>query len=199
MSFSKILRRSHMYLALFLMPWMLMYTLSTFVMNHRDTFIEMLGGEKPNWVFESQQQYDGAFSLEADRNDIAQQILSDLRMDGRHRVGGNLESGKITIDRNDPLTPRRITFHAETRQVLVERRLSTPNTWLEQMHRRRDFNSDYMVDDSWAVSVDIVILAMVFWVLSGLWMWWEVKLTRRMGSIVAIAGAGLFIMFIMAI
>src|SRR5262245_53684615 len=30
--FSKIIRRSHMYLALFLMPWVLMYALSTMAM-----------------------------------------------------------------------------------------------------------------------------------------------------------------------
>jgi hypothetical protein len=35
---SKILRRTHMYLALFLTPWMLIYALSTMAMNHRELF-----------------------------------------------------------------------------------------------------------------------------------------------------------------
>ena len=33
--FSKVIRRTHMYVALFLAPWVLMYALSTMVMNHR--------------------------------------------------------------------------------------------------------------------------------------------------------------------
>ena len=33
--FSKIVRRTHMYLALFLAPWMMGYAVSTIAMNHR--------------------------------------------------------------------------------------------------------------------------------------------------------------------
>ena len=34
-----------------------------------------------------------------------------------------------------------------------------------------------------AASVDLAITAMVFWVLSGLWMWWEMKATRGFGAL----------------
>ena len=37
--FSRFVRRTHMYLGLALFPWMLMYALSTLVMNHRAMFI----------------------------------------------------------------------------------------------------------------------------------------------------------------
>ena len=36
MGCSLVLRRTHMYAALFLTPWMLIYALSTMAMNHRD-------------------------------------------------------------------------------------------------------------------------------------------------------------------
>ena len=35
---SRIIRQTHMYLALFFMPWMLMYALSTMLMNHGPVF-----------------------------------------------------------------------------------------------------------------------------------------------------------------
>jgi hypothetical protein len=40
--------------------------------------------------------------------------------------------------------------------------------------------------------VDLVILAMVFWVISGLWMWWEMKVTRRLGLAALLAGCCVF-------
>ena len=43
-----------------------------------------------------------------------------------------------------------------------------------------------------AVSVDIVVAAMVFWALSGVWMWWEMRATRRWGAVCLIVGLGLF-------
>jgi hypothetical protein len=57
----------------------------------------------------------------------------------------------------------------------------------------------YGIDTGWAVSVDLVIVAMMFWVLSGLWMWWEMKVTRRLGALAALGGAGLFAFYLLAI
>ena len=52
--FSKILRRTHMYLALFLAPWVLMYALSTAAMNHRSHLAGAYADKRPvPWVKES--------------------------------------------------------------------------------------------------------------------------------------------------
>jgi hypothetical protein len=52
------------------------------------------------------------------------------------------------------------------------------------------------VDDSFAVTVDLVIVAMVFWALSGLWMWWEMRVTRLWGALFGLLGAVLFLFFL---
>jgi hypothetical protein len=39
---------------------------------------------------------------------------------------------------------------------------------------------------------------MIFWAASGLWMWWEMKLTRRWGAIFGMAGLALFGLFVFA-
>ena len=36
-------------------------------------------------------------------------------------------------------------------------------------------------------------------VLSGLWMWWEMKMTRRLGALALATGAGLFLLFVLII
>ena len=42
MTISTIVRRTHMFLALFFFPWVLMYALSTLVMNHRAFFVSRI-------------------------------------------------------------------------------------------------------------------------------------------------------------
>ena len=43
-----------------------------------------------------------------------------------------------------------------------------------------------------AWSIDAVIVALVFWALSGLWMWWEMRATRLWGFAAALFGIGMF-------
>ncbi|MCZ6635698.1 MAG: hypothetical protein O7G87_20055, partial [bacterium] len=69
----------------------------------------------------------------------------------------------------------------------------------ERMHRRRGYQHKYALEDTWAFSVDLVILAMVFWVGSGLWLWWELKVTRLWGTVCLGIGIGLFALFLSTI
>lgn len=197
--FSKIIRRSHMYLALFLMPWVLIYALSTLAMNHRE-FFRMLYGENPV-VFEKEREqlYTGVFPASATPNQAAVQLLRHLDQEGSFSVQGRLDAERLVIFRLDPISPRRITYTPKDGKLLVERQVFRTPAFLERMHRRRGFQHDYVLEDGWASSVDLVIVAMVFWGLSGLWMWWELRATRGWGTLCLAGGAGLFSLFLMAI
>ena len=107
--------------------------------------------------------------------------------------------GTIVINRNDLITPRRLTYSPDTRQVVVERMQPRASALLERFHRRRGYATGYRLDTAWAVSVDLVIAAMVFWVLSGLWMWWEMKATRKYGAVALLGGVALFVVFLTTI
>jgi hypothetical protein len=192
--FSKVIRRTHMYLALFLGPWMLMYALSTLVMNHRQAFERPPAFEK-----EREQTYTGSFPADATPRQMAQQILLDLGMDGAHGVQGPGKDGRLIINRQDLVTPRRILYTPSDNKLVIEKLAFRTNVFLERFHRRRGFQSPYLLDDAWAVTVDLVIVAMAFWVLSGLWMWWEMKVTRRWGAVFGLLGAALFGFFLAAI
>jgi hypothetical protein len=180
-----------MYLALFLAPWMLMYAASTLVMNHRAAFVERYGAGPVPFEKERELAYDASFSPDADLKTISRQILRWLDLDGAHGVTRR-KDGAIVINRNDLITPRRITFTPGTRMLLVERMEPRPNAFLERFHRRRGYATGYRLDTAWAATVDAVIVAMVFWALSGLWMWWEMKVTRAFGAVALLAGVGLF-------
>jgi hypothetical protein len=196
--FSKVVRRTHMYLALFLAPWMLMYALSTIVMNHRAYFLEKYGRGPVPFQKERELTYPGTFPEGASPRDISRQILASLEMDGAHGVNRR-QDGTIVINRNDLLSPRRITYTPSENRIVIEKMEPRTNAFLERFHRRRGYSTGYGLDTIWAVSVDLVIVAMVFWALSGLWMWWEMKATRFFGMLAALGGAALFALYLMTI
>ena len=193
--FSKVVRQSHMYLALFLTPWILMYGLSTIVMNHRAFFKEHYGGALVRWVKEKEQTYGGQFSPNTVPRIMAEQILRDLKLEGNANVNQSKGSLKLTIMRTDPVTPRRVTYTPADGKLLVEKQEFRTQPFLESLHRRRGYGGRYMLDNVWAATVDLTIIAMVFWVASGLWLWWELKITRRLGAIFVFAGLAVFAMF----
>jgi hypothetical protein len=187
-----------MYLALFFAPWMLMYSLSTIAMNHRAFFEDVYAGEN-SWEREQQQTYPGTFPDDADPKMEARQVLSHLHLDGsfgaRKAPGGK----SYTIVRQDPIVPRRITYSTTDHSLVVERQIFRTPVFLERMHRLRGYESEFVLNDIWGLSVDLIIVAMVLWVLSGLWMWWELKVTRIVGALFFLAGTGIFVFFLSSI
>jgi hypothetical protein len=198
MMLSRVVRRTHMYLALFLFPWVLMYALSTLVMNHRAAFVGMYGEGPVPFVEERRLVHEGAFPENAELRTISTAILTSVGFDGAHGVSRR-KDGTIAINRNDLVTPRRLTYSPADRTLVIERMQSRPNAFLERFHRRRGYATGYTLDTVWAVSVDAFIVAMVVWVLSGLWMWWEMKVTRFLGLAALLGGAGVFAMYLLTL
>src|SRR5215469_13813790 len=118
--FSKIVRQTHMYLALGLAPWILLYALSTITMNHREMF-------HPNfeaglhWVKESEQVLPMQFSVGATPQFMGEQILQTLHLDGNFRAALSKDKSTLTVLRNDDFSPRRITYSIADGHLFVER------------------------------------------------------------------------------
>lgn len=197
--FSKVLRRTHMYLALFLTPWVLMYTISTFVMNHREWFLSLYGGPPKQAVLEREITYDATFPDAASPRQMGRQILQSLNMEGTFNTSRRDSDGALVIQRQDALTPHRLTYQPASKKLTIEKVPWETRGFLLRMHRRRGYESDYLLDDAWGASVDIFIAVMFFWILSGLWMWWEMKLTRRNGALFLLGGTALFVLFLVKI
>src|SRR5262245_47796168 len=143
--FSRLTRRTHMYLALFLFPWMLMYALSTLVMNHRAVFVRMYGSGPVPFEKERETVYDGVFPENAEPRAISTQILASLDLDGAHNVSRR-KDGSVVINRNDLVTPRRITYTPADHKLVVEKQVYRSNAFLERFHRRRGYATGYTLD-----------------------------------------------------
>lgn len=186
-----------MYAALFLAPWLVMYAVSTMAMNHRDLFVKRNGLVPKPLGKEREVSYGGSFPEKADPRMMARQILASLELEGAFQV--RRDGAALVIQRNDLISPRRLTYTPADGKVIVERMPNPPHSFLERFHRRRGYDTGYSVDTVWAVSVDLFIAGMIFWALSGLWMWWEMKVTRRYGAVALLTGVLLFAVFVVTI
>lgn len=189
-NFSKVLRRTHLYLALFLSPWILIYALSTLAMNHKQR-----QGKPPQWELVSRGPYEGVFPDNATHHVIARQILTSLSIDGAHQASQS-KDGVVVIQRFTPIAPMRLSYQPTTRELTIERQAASTTAFLERMHRRRGFQHPYLLEDTWALSVDFFIFGVLFWSLSGLWLWWELKVTRTLGALALAGGIALFALFL---
>jgi hypothetical protein len=193
---SRLLRRIHMFSGLFLAPWMLMYALSTLVMTHREFVLSFYPSKSPSLVTERALDYTHTFPTTATREQIGEQVLRDLALDGSHYFSGGRDGKPLIINRQHALAARRITFDPANHKVVVEREEFRVLTFLERMHRRRGYHQPYVLDDTWGATVDVTVVVMVFWSLSGIWLWWELKSTRGWGAFALMSGVVLFATFL---
>ena len=196
---SILIRRTHIYLALFFAPWIVMYSLSTLFFNQGiRQFSASSAGRPISFEKEAEHTDSETFSEDPPPREIAKQILQHLDLSGTHNANRR-PNGTIMINRREAMTARRITFNPETGSLLVERQVMSFPTWLRTIHHRSGFQSEEVLEDTWALSVDLVILAMIFWVLSGLWMYWEIKAARKWGLVCMLAGIGLFVFMLLVL
>jgi len=192
---SLLIRRVHMFTALFLSPWMLMYALSTLVMTHREYVLSFYPSKSPAMVTERELDYTRSFPTNMTLEEIGLQVLQDLGLDGTHSVSGGRNGRPLVINRQNALSTRRVTLDATAQKVLIQREEFRAATFLDRLHRRRGYNHPYALEDTWGFSVDVAVVIMVFWSLSGVWLWWEIKAVRLWGSLALGAGLGLFAIF----
>ncbi len=186
------LRRIHMYLALFLTPWLLMYALSSLVFNHFQMIRQHYGGRLNQFEKEKEMEYRAAFPNDATPELIGERILRDLDLTGAFFVRGKVQEGKLIITRQAPFTMRRITYHIKEEKLLIEKQVFQTPGFLTRLHIRHGYRQSYAASWAWGAVVELTAIAMVFWVASGIWLWWEIKPARKLGALFTFIGLALF-------
>ena len=191
--FAKLIRRTHMYLALFLTPWMIAYALSGLVLNHFDTVRSWYGGKYADFEKIEERPYTAAFSAEETPRMIAEQVLDDLGLAGSFGVPpGGSTPARLVIMRNAAFTVHRVTFFRTEHRVLVEKQRLAAPVFVNRLHFRHGYEQPYLAAKIWGFIVDLAVVGMGFWVLSGILLWWEIRPARAWGAASLIAGFGIF-------
>lgn len=196
---SKIIRRTHMYLALFLTPWMLIYALSGLVLNHNQVVRAFYGERFGKFEKLEERPYTAVFSNDADARMIGAQILEHLGMSGTFNVQGTANQPRLVINRNGAFSQHRITYFRAENRLLVEKQSFTAPVFVNRAHFRHGYEQPFLAAKAWGFIVDLAIAGMVLWVLTGILMWWEIKPARLTGAGFAAIGVGLFAIMLFTI
>lgn len=187
-----------MYIGLFVTPWLAMYALSTIVFNHEAQlnrfYKNIYGPHFDQYVTERQLSYHRTFPPATTPRERAEKILTDLRLNGSFGVENALD--RLVIDRRDPLGSRRITWYSKTSNLVIERQNSTIAWFLTTLHTQVSYANRLKRIKAWALFIDLAIATILALVLSGIWMWWELKVTRFVGSLFMLTGVLLFCVFL---
>jgi hypothetical protein len=189
---SKVIRRTHMYLALFLTPWIIVYALSGLVLNHFKAVRSLYGDKFAKFESVEEREYTAAFSADADPKMIGAQILEHLGMTGSFFVPPGANETKLVVNRNTAFALFRITFFRKENRLLIEKQPFNAATFVNRAHFRHSYDHPFLPSKFWAAGVDLVVVAMLFWIASGIWMWWEIKPARMWGAVFGLAGLGIF-------
>ena len=88
-----------------------------------------------------------------------------------------------------------LKYYVDQKKLTVEDRRFRWDHFLTGMHARGGFDHEGALALSWSVVVDLVVVAMIVWIASGLYMWWELPGQRRWGWLAIVAGSASFLIF----
>jgi len=93
----------------------------------------------------------------------------------------------------------RITYNLAQKNIKVEDKRFRWDQFFTTLHARGGYQQDSFLNDLWAFVVDMISLSFIFWVASGIYMWWHLKQTRRWGIVALGSGFLSFVIFLVAL
>jgi hypothetical protein len=199
MTFAHLNRRTHLYLGLALLPWLFMYGISSIPFAHNQ-FFEQRDARKglPLWTLRAEYRFDVPVPDEA-------KALRSLGAVLLARAG--IENTSFGVYRQSPAQlnvysysfwkSTQLKYFVDEKRVTVEDRRFRWEHFLTGMHARGGFEQEGLLQNSWSVIVDVVCLAIVLWIASGVYMWWGLPGSRRWGLLAIVAGCVSFVVFTM--
>jgi hypothetical protein len=193
MTFNHLNRRLHLYLALALVPWLLIYGISSLIIHHRDWFDPERNPVE--WTQRFERHYDLTISEDANLREIGAQIMSDNDLDGAFFINRrNHRIIRLTVF--DFWNRTRLAYHLDQQQLTAEDQVFRWDQFILGLHFRGGFSQESYLSNLWGIVVDIACIGFVLWVASGIVMWWQLKQTRKWGALALGGGIVSFILFL---
>ena len=204
MTFGHLNRRVHLYLGLALLPWFFMYGISSLPFAH-SAFFDVRDAAKnlPLWTLRADRTVDvplpaaaadGQFDDKALRA-FGASLLHEAGIAGTSFGAYRQTPNQINVYSYSFRKSTQLKYFIDTRRLTVEDRRFRWDHFFTGMHARGGFDDERLFVRSWSVVVDIVSLAMIVWVASGLYMWWTLPGHRRWGLLAVTAGVVSFVVF----
>ncbi|HAV61016.1 MAG TPA: hypothetical protein DCY13_01455 [Verrucomicrobiales bacterium] len=192
-----IFRRTHLYLGLLLIPWMLVYAVSTLMLNHRG-ITNALRPADPQWVKVWEKDY--RFDMPADDvplRETAGRILEENGLKGAYGV--NRHGQTLNINLFKFWRPVRLQYQIQQGRLTAEEKKFSFAELMVRMHFRAGYGQPGFLNDLWAVAVDLYCITSLVWVATGLYLWWKISSVRRAGWLTIAAGALTFVILLLTL
>jgi hypothetical protein len=191
-TFDKINRRTHLYLGLCLLPWLLMYGVSSFIIIHQPWF---RADKERAWEILFAKEYHHPVNAQENLRETAGEILKDCNLEGAFWAN-QPDTNTLQIDRFSFWDSIRLTYSIKDQKLTAERQRMRPSQAVVRMHFRGGFGQPTVRDKFWGLLVDLACVSIVVWTVSGLIMWWRLPGLRAWGAIAAGGGALSFLLLI---
>ena len=200
MTFQHLVRRLHLYLAMALLPWFLMYAVTSFAFAHHDFFASFYEGHQ-NWTPRFDKPYDGgidAHSDEAARKAFASRVVEEHDLGCAPGVSP-VRDRKVNVWCARFFSQVRVIYDVENKRLVAEDKNFRVDHFLTGLHARGGYHHDSVLHDLWAVIVDIVCLGFILWAATGIFMWWKLPRLRRWGAVALFGGIFAFVWFMIGL
>lgn len=193
MSLNLFLRRTHIYLALFLLPWFGMYGLSSLPFSHPEWFKD--SEERRQRTVRFDRPYQISAPLTSDLRELGKRILLD---NGLHGSFGVYQPNpqRLNVYLFSFWSATEITYFIDQKRLLAEDQSFRWSSFLTGLHARGGFEQESLLNDSWGVVVDFVCLGFLVWIGTGLYMWWQLQSARFWGGLALGGGILAFLVFV---
>ena len=197
MTYSHFNRRLHLYLGLALLPWFFMYGISSVPFAHNQ-FFEQRDAAKglPLWTLRAERTLDVPVPQDtAGLRAFGATLLKDAGVAATSYGTYRQSPTQINVYAYSFWTSTHLKYDIDRKKLTVEDRRFRWDHFLTGMHARGGFEQEGFLQLSWSIVVDIVCVAMIVWIASGLVMWWELPGQRRWGWVAIVAGTASFLFF----
>jgi hypothetical protein len=182
-------RDLHLYIGLFLSPFLLLFAISTIALNHpanpRATPPEVPLREQTVTI-------DPAVAVNSLKQ--AKGLLRQLKVTGEIDViRHNAKAGRLTIPVAKPGEFTTIDVDLQTKRATVTRRVEGMLAGLIYLHMRPGqhlamLRGNWPFMAAWSHLADAAVYGTLFLTVTGLYLWWFFKAERRIGWVLLAAG-----------
>ncbi len=194
LKFDLINRRTHLYLGFVLLPWFFVYGFSSLMICH----ISWFQSGPPEWTVLFDKEYENPIKDGEDIRETGKRILEEHGFRGAFWAS-RPNKNRINMSQFSFWRVNRLTYFVDEKRLLGERKFNTWDQTILGLHFRGGFIQPTFLDYLWGIIVDLVCIAMILWMVSGIIMWWKIRNTRLWGSIAIAGGFISFIFFMLAL
>jgi hypothetical protein len=178
----EVIRKVHLYTAMILLTFVLMYFISGYVLIHRDLMPE---GETDKETV----RLPLSTTHVASPNDLSGYLQETLEIHGKPAPPRQLKDGRVRFDYFRPGDYSRVTVSAEGDSVVHLRELYGARQTLIGMHRMHNYGGNILYQ-LWVLLYDLASLSLILFGLTGVYMWYKITRRRLVGWIVLAVGYG---------